>query len=283
MSDDEPVQTSRGPSLLPCVGALLALVLLGGGAAMLALRASRPPLDTVLTFRFQPWPKEPAVTADAAAVAVEVARARLDGLGVPFELAAASPQELKLRLPWGELGRAKDLLAQRGDLRFCLVEEHLSPIQVADLAKAKEDGTYDASHARWNLYPQLEDGKPLVVRERTTQGERAWLEVGVQTAGRGLDGAGRPCVAMTLDARTAKAFYELTSQNVGMRLAIVLDDVVLTAPSIRSAIGERLIIEGGNKGWSEEELRSLIYALQPGGPLPVQLVPAGEAREAGKD
>ena len=47
---------------------------------------------------------------------------------------------------------------------------------------------------------------------------------------------GQPVVNFRLDSAGAKLFGKLTSDNVGRNLAIVLDDRIVTAPTIRSAI-----------------------------------------------
>lgn len=48
---------------------------------------------------------------------------------------------------------------------------------------------------------------------------------------------GQPVVSFTLDKTGARQFADMTTNNIDRQLAIVLDDQVITAPSIRSVIG----------------------------------------------
>src|SRR5215207_4538348 len=56
---------------------------------------------------------------------------------------------------------------------------------------------------------------------------------------------GQPIVSFTLKPAGAVAFGELTGNNVGSGLAIVLDGRVMTAPVVKSRISDRGQIEGG--------------------------------------
>ncbi len=87
---------------------------------------------------------------------------------------------------------------------------------------------------------------------------------------RALDDKGRTCIGFEMTVEGRKALYDLTSQNVGRRLAIVLDERVLSAPEIRGAIGKKGIIEGGRDGWSESQLQVLLNSLS-GDPLPAKV------------
>lgn len=68
-------------------------------------------------------------------------------------------------------------------------------------------------------------------------------------------------VAFEFDKEGGKRFHELTGDNVGKRLAIVLDGEVISAPSINQAIGSTGIIQGG---FSSEEARTLAKLLKSG-------------------
>jgi preprotein translocase subunit SecD len=77
-------------------------------------------------------------------------------------------------------------------------------------------------------------------------------------------------VAFTLDSRGARTFEEITSENVGRRLAIILDGKIDSAPVIKSRIpGGRGIIEGN---FSIEEAKDLAIVLRSGAlPAPVNI------------
>lgn len=79
---------------------------------------------------------------------------------------------------------------------------------------------------------------------------------------------GMPVVEFQFNALGARKFGEITSANVGNRFAVVLDNKVITAPVIRSAImGGRGIIEGNFTAQSANDLAILLRA----GALPAPL------------
>ena len=83
-----------------------------------------------------------------------------------------------------------------------------------------------------------------------------------------LDQYGAPYISFELTDAGAKIFGDYTAQHVGDTLAIVLDNVVLSAPNIRSAIPDgQGIIEGQ---FTHEEADSLAVQMRYGA-LPVPL------------
>ena len=86
----------------------------------------------------------------------------------------------------------------------------------------------------------------------------------------GNDQLGRQIVDFEFDPQGAKYFSKLTRENINEPLAIVLDDKVVSAPNIHSEIGARGQIDGGEKGYSPEELDYLVSTLSAGS-LPAQL------------
>ncbi len=82
------------------------------------------------------------------------------------------------------------------------------------------------------------------------------------------DDVGLPAVGFSLTPDGARRFAELTSQNIGKPLAIVLDDQVQSTPIIEGPItGGEGIIRGG---FSMEEATNLALLLQAGA-LPVSM------------
>jgi len=82
--------------------------------------------------------------------------------------------------------------------------------------------------------------------------------------GRGFDKNNRPAVSFSFNARGAKRFGRLTSQNINKRLAIILDGQVQSAPVIKSRIDKAGIIEGGTKGFGKAEQDELVAVLNAG-------------------
>src|SRR3546814_70319 len=82
---------------------------------------------------------------------------------------------------------------------------------------------------------------------------------------------GRPIVSFRFDAVGGRRFGELTSANVGTRLAILLDDEVVSAPVIQSPIiGGSGIITGS---FSVQEANDLALVLRAGAlPAPLTIL-----------
>jgi protein-export membrane protein SecD len=85
-----------------------------------------------------------------------------------------------------------------------------------------------------------------------------------------------PYVSLTFDAQGAKIFGDVTSENVGKRMAILLDGTVMKAPVIREGIlGGRAQITLGYGSFADlrKEAEDLVLVLQEGA-LPARLTEA---------
>ena len=98
---------------------------------------------------------------------------------------------------------------------------------------------------------------------------RRWSVTRAQPAP--AQGGGR-AVAFELDKHGAQLFGDLTGNNIGRRLAIVLDGNVLSAPQVNSRIERNGIISGGKGGFSQQETNYLVSTLNAGS-LPAKLSP----------
>ena len=83
--------------------------------------------------------------------------------------------------------------------------------------------------------------------------------------------AGQPIINFTVKDEAARLFSRVTGDNVGKRLAIVLDDVVYSAPVIQTKIRDgRSIITGSR---TIEEAKDLAIAIRTGAlPAPVDII-----------
>ncbi len=89
---------------------------------------------------------------------------------------------------------------------------------------------------------------------------------------------GEPVVNFDLDRAGARQFADMTRNNIGRPLAIVLDDKVITAPVIRSEIGASGEISGS---FTTREASELALLLRAGAlPAPLEVV---EERTVGPD
>ncbi|MHC5080491.1 MAG: SecDF P1 head subdomain-containing protein, partial [Planctomycetota bacterium] len=83
-------------------------------------------------------------------------------------------------------------------------------------------------------------------------------------------------IGFTIRKDKQDAFFECTHSNSqdalgeGKRLAIILDDKILSAAQLKSGIRVSGIITGGMEGFKTEE-RKVIIALLTSGPLPLNL------------
>ncbi len=83
----------------------------------------------------------------------------------------------------------------------------------------------------------------------------------LKTAYTSQDEFGRPAVGFELKSEAAGRFGEFTSKNIGRRLAIVLEDRVVSAPVIQSRISDRGQITGN---FTPQEVRDLALILRTG-------------------
>ena len=80
---------------------------------------------------------------------------------------------------------------------------------------------------------------------------------------------GQPDVNFVLSAAGGDTFYKLTSANVGKRLAVVLDNKVKAAATIRGAIRESVQVTG----FSDTEAQDLALLLRSGSlPVPLEII-----------
>jgi protein-export membrane protein SecD len=87
------------------------------------------------------------------------------------------------------------------------------------------------------------------------------------------DEMGRPEVAFTMNRQGASMMEKLTGENVGRKMAVVLDERITSAPVIESKIGERGRITMGGYGDPfklQQEVKDLVGVLRSGA-LPAPL------------
>jgi preprotein translocase subunit SecD len=126
-----------------------------------------------------------------------------------------------------DTAKAKDILGRTATLELRLVDE-----STEGLAAERGSGAVPFGSERY-----LErDGRAVIVkREVLLTGEN------LTDAQAGFDDTQQPAVHLTLDAKGSRIFRDVTRDNVGKRMAIILFEKgrgeVVTAPVIRSEIG----------------------------------------------
>ena len=120
--------------------------------------------------------------------------------------------------------------------------------------------------APWKPTASGAEERPLILRTEGMLGSEDFADFY-----RAQDALGLPCLGFTLTPTGAQKLRRLTRDNRDKRLAIVIDGVVISAPTIRGAIGKKGIVEGGTQGWKPGELQELVGKLKAG-ELPQPLV-----------
>jgi preprotein translocase subunit SecD len=211
--------------------------------------------------------KDPArrqMEDNAVSQAVETIRNRVDEFGVAEPLIVREGADrILVQLPGiDDPKRVKDLIKNTAFLELSLVEK--GPSTEAAL-KSEYQGTIPP-----NL--KLVEGKAESgSRERTFYVVRRQAVI----TGRDLKNArptqqqfGSHSVTFFLTASGSQKFGEATGANIGRRLAIVLDNKVQSAPSIKDRINDTGVIEGT---FSPEEANDLALVLRAGA-LPAGLI-----------
>jgi preprotein translocase subunit SecD len=191
---------------------------------------------------------------------VEIVRIRIEEFGVREPtIQRQGDNRILIQLPGitdDELTRIKKLIGETANMQFRLVNTRMS-VEEALNSRVPADST--------------------IVDQRDENGEliRQWLvHKKVMVKGDNLVDAqptydqGQPVVSFRFDAEGGKKFGDATAKNVGRPFAIILDDNVISAPVIRSAIlGGSGIISGGFNPQTASDLALLLRA----GALPADI------------
>jgi len=192
----------------------------------------------------------------AVSQSLEIVRRRIDEFGTSEpSIQRQGADRIIVELPGvGDPTRVKALIGQTAKLNFHLLE----PNAAASDASGLPPGTMLVRGAK-------DDPQMYVVKRRVeVSGERL-----VDAQPTFQDGA--PVVSFRFDTPGGRKFAAVTTDAVGQRLAIVLDNEVISAPHIKSAIvGGSGIIEGG---FSVEGAKDLALLLRAGAlPAPLNVI-----------
>ncbi len=220
-------------------------------------------------FRYSVLPQEAQEAMEQAVnQALETIRNRIDQFGVREPtLQRQGARRLIIQLPGVEdPARAKALIGKTALLEFKMVAEDV------DAGNAKPNAIPEGTQLLYEIVRDRISGQiirriPYVVqREAVLTGDNlndARVEIGDRFA--------QPEVAVTFDSVGADAFDRLTGANIGKRLAIILDNVIHSAPVIQDRIGGGRARITGN--FTMEEARDLAIALRAGAlPAPVEVL-----------
>lgn len=185
---------------------------------------------------------------------LEIIRRRIDEVGTREPtIQRQGAQRILVQVPGvGSAQEVKDIIGTTAQLTF-------QPV-VGRTGSADADAGSSANE----ILPSLDEEGVFYILERTpvVTGEEL---VDAQPA---FDQNGRPAVNFRFNPTGARKFGDYTAENIGSPFAIVLDDEVISAPTIQSHIPGGSGIITGN--FSVEESTSLAVLLRAGA-LPAEL------------
>ncbi len=196
--------------------------------------------------------------------AVDTIRNRLDQFGLSEPTVAKQGKDkILVELPGiktpEEEQRARELIAKAAYLQLMAVDEkRADQVYKLSAAEAKEYGDLILDDAKTKGEKYLVSEVPVLDGSMMTDARVAY------------DQSNQPIISFSLNSAGAKIFGKFSGENVGNRMAVVLDGVVYSAPVIRERIG------GGHGqisgGFTVQEAHDVAIALRSGALLaPVTL------------
>ena len=235
-------------------------------------------------------PEDP-LTSERMNQLVAVLRNRVDQYGiVEPQIQIEGVDRVAVDLPGVEDPEAAiELIGRTAVLQFRqVVGGGGSPPPNVERHNYDSEESYDRALSNWNeLMEQYElqvaalgelvedDPSLLVARDQDTGMAYVLGEVYVTgselaDASATVDELGQPAVSIRFNREGAAAFEEATAANIGRQIAIVLDDVVISAPVVQSRIGAEGRITGR---FTREEAIRLQVMLRAGSlPLNVEIL-----------
>ena len=185
------------------------------------------------------------VTAEILATTRSIIEQRVNSTGLSEPIVQTQgTNRISVEIPGVEnVDQVRDLIGSTGRLDFVPVP--------ADFSQSVTDGA---------PLPAGMDATPLFSGDEISVAQPAFSELGA------------PEVQFTLQENGARLFEDYTRANVGQRFAIVLDEVVVSAPVVETAIpGGQARISGN---FTVEEMNNLVTVLKYGA-LPLEINEVG--------
>ena len=215
--------------------------------------------------------------------ALETIRNRVDQFGVSEpSIHTQSTNEIVVQLPGvKDANRAIELVGKTAILEFKLLDdENALAAELPGSITAGEEEELFRKYAEKIpeddeiLFERVEDAKTGIVYKKVYLIKKQTLMTGefLTEARVNIDQSyNEPYAGISFDSTGAKLFEQITANNVNKRLAIILDDNVYSAPSIRERIA------GGNAQitgrFTMEEAKDLAIVLRSGSlPAPLKML-----------
>ncbi len=197
----------------------------------------------LLTFELSDLRRE-QVREQGMAQVLEVLRRRIDDpmKGIPDSVVTRQGDDRVLvQIPGGAVdrARAREMLRVTGFLEFKIV---LDVAQTEELLLGQQAGGVLPEDTTVAFERDSETDR--VLRAYLVREEADLTGDYLTDARPRFDNQQRPIVEFTFNPAGGELFQELTEENIGEQLAIILDDRVYSAPVIRGRIGTRGQIEG---------------------------------------
>jgi len=174
-----------------------------------------------------------AAKVDAADRAIEVIRNRIDQFGVrETSIQKQGEDEVVVQLPGvTDRDRAIEIIGKTAMLEFKIVSNEPDKLKQAIQGNLPEG--YELKYSQ-------EDNEPLLLEKQAVLTGDALTSASVRFSQGEFN---EPVVGLEFNAEGAKKFAQITADNIGKRLAIVLDGKIQSAPRIKEAIpsGEAVI------------------------------------------
>ena len=235
--------------------------------------------------------KKEFIKTHAVDQSLEIIRNRIDQFGVAEPvIIRQGTDEIVVQLPGvKDPERAMKLLGDTAQLEFKIAADTQALNLPAMIEQVKSSGQWqdgqDMDILNRALAPMLPDGTRVYFEKNTDPKtnlevlspillENKVLMTGDMVADANVRVGGtfnEPYVSLDLTGRGGKVFGHITENNVGRRMAIVLDEVVRSAPVIRERIlGGSAQISGS---FTHEEASDLAIVLRVGAlPAPVDII-----------
>ncbi len=229
--------------------------------------------------------------SNAVAQSLEVIRNRIDQFGVAEPVIVKQGEdEIVVQLPGiKDAQRAIELIGRTAQLQFKLVQMDATENLGSLIDDAIRSGVLKANYNHGDLNRALK-GKipadcevyiqktvktdtgrvsksPILLKKETVMTGEALKTARMEIGGR----YNEPLIDLTFNSRGALQFERITEANTNRQLAIILDDVVQSAPVIRERIsGGKAQITGS---FTTDEATDLAIALRAGAlPAPVDII-----------
>lgn len=230
--------------------------------------ASKPDGDLLSIELLVPENQLASIKDNAVNQALETIRNRIDQFGVSEPVIVKQGEnQILVQLPGvKDPQRALELIGKTAQLEFKLVDEEATARGESGAIPADDEVLKIRSK---NRETGVETTAPIVLKRQALLTGELLTDARISMGGRDI--GSEISVGLEFNSEGARIFDKVTAENVGKRLAIVLDNTVYSAPQIRERIsGGKASITGG---FTMDEAKDLAIVLRAGAlPAPVRVV-----------